>query len=96
MTGSKRLCKGFLYSFKGLKKIKFNLNRASKRINNYFFWTIPGWRWSPINLRYKQWGGIYRKGKQILNVNTGIGFIGFPGRIGMPPEVGVITLTRKV
>ncbi len=55
---------------------------------------IPGWRWSPVNLRYKQWGGIYKNKKQILNVNTGIGFIGFPGRIGMPPEVGLITLKK--
>ncbi len=54
---------------------------------------IPGWRWSPVNLRYKQWGGIYKNGRQVLNVNTGIGFIGFPGRIGMPPEVSLITLT---
>jgi len=53
---------------------------------------IPGWRWSPVNLRYNQWGGIYKKNKQVINVNTGIGFIGFPGRIGMPPEVGLITL----
>jgi len=56
---------------------------------------IPGWRWSPVNLRYKQWGGIYKNNNQMLNVNTGIGFIGFPGRIGMPPEVGLITL-RKI
>jgi len=55
---------------------------------------IPGWRWSPVDLRYKQWGGIYKNGKQVLNVNTGIGFIGFPGRIGMPPEIGLITLKR--
>ncbi|MCK5455751.1 MAG: metallophosphoesterase, partial [Melioribacteraceae bacterium] len=55
---------------------------------------IPGWRWSPVDLRYKQWGGIYKNGKQALNVNTGIGFIGFPGRIGMPPEIGLITLKR--
>ena len=56
---------------------------------------IPGWRWSPVDLRYKQWGGIYKNGKQVLNVNTGIGFIGFPGRIGMPPEIGLITLRRS-
>lgn len=55
---------------------------------------IPGWRWSPVDLRYKQWGGIYKNGRQVLNVNTGIGFIGFPGRVGMPPEVGLITLRR--
>lgn len=55
---------------------------------------IPGWRWSPVNLRYKQWGGIYKNRGQVLNVNTGIGFIGFPGRIGMPPEIGLITLKK--
>jgi len=56
---------------------------------------IPGWRWSPVNMRYKQWGGIYKINSQILNVNTGIGFIGFPGRIGMPPEIGLITLRKS-
>lgn len=57
---------------------------------------IPGWRWSPVNIRYKRWGGIYREGNRLLNVNTGIGFIGFPGRVGMPPEITVIELRRAV
>jgi len=55
---------------------------------------IPGWRWSPVSIRYKRWGGLYREGRQILNVNTGIGFIGYPGRVGMPPEITVIELRR--
>ncbi|MCB0742675.1 MAG: metallophosphoesterase [Ignavibacteriales bacterium] len=55
---------------------------------------IPGWRWSPVNMRYKRWGGLYTEGKQHLHVNTGIGFIGFPGRVGMPPEITVIELER--
>ncbi len=53
---------------------------------------IPGWRWSPVNMRYKRWGGMYEEGDQKLYVNTGIGFIGFPGRVGMPPEIAVIEL----
>jgi predicted MPP superfamily phosphohydrolase len=57
---------------------------------------IPGWRWSPVNIRYKRWGGMYQEGNQYLNVNTGIGFIGFPGRVGMPPEITVIVLKRSV
>jgi predicted MPP superfamily phosphohydrolase len=48
---------------------------------------IPGWRWSPDNMRYKRWGGLYSENQQHLYVNTGIGFIGFPGRVGMPPEI---------
>lgn len=56
---------------------------------------IPGWRWSPVSMRYKRWGGLYTEGKQNLYVNTGIGFIGFPGRVGMPPEITVIELKRS-
>ena len=55
---------------------------------------IPGWRWSPVSMRYKRWGGLYEEGDQKLYVNTGIGFIGFPGRVGMPPEVCLITLKK--
>ena len=57
---------------------------------------IPGWRWSPVSMRYRRWGGLYEEGNQYLNVNTGIGFIGFPGRVGMPPEVTVIELRKAV
>ena len=57
---------------------------------------IPGWRWSPVNLRYKRWGGLYTEENQHLYVNTGIGFIGFPGRVGMPPEITVIELNNDV
>jgi len=55
---------------------------------------IPGWRWSPVTLRYKHWGGLYNEGSQKIYVNTGIGFIGFPGRVGMPPEITVFELYR--
>ena len=55
---------------------------------------IPGWRWSPVNMRYKRWGGLYTEGEQHLHVNTGIGFIGFPGRVGMPPEITLIKLAK--
>lgn len=57
---------------------------------------IPGWRWSPVNIRYKRWGGLYTENNQHLYVNTGIGFIGFPGRIGMPPEITLVELEREV
>jgi predicted MPP superfamily phosphohydrolase len=53
---------------------------------------IPGWRWSPVTMRYKQWGGLYTEGKQSLYVNTGLGSIGYPGRVGMPPEITVLEL----
>ncbi|MGB2958359.1 MAG: metallophosphoesterase, partial [Bacteroidota bacterium] len=42
------------------------------------------------------WGGLYEEPNQTLYVNTGLGFIGFPGRVGMPPEITVIELKRSV
>jgi len=56
---------------------------------------IPGFRWSAVKYIYKQWAGLYRKGKQFINVNRGFGFIGFSGRVGIWPEISVITLKRK-
>jgi predicted MPP superfamily phosphohydrolase len=53
---------------------------------------IPGWRWSPVNLRYEHWGGLYHEAGRYLFVSTGLGFIAFPGRVGIPPEIAVIEL----
>lgn len=53
---------------------------------------IPGFKWSPVQYMYKQWAGLYEDGKQKLNVNPGFGFIGYPGRVGILPEITVIEL----
>jgi uncharacterized protein len=55
---------------------------------------IPGIRFSLAQVRYKQWGGLYSEGNQHLYVNRGFGFLGFPGRVGIWPEVTVIELQR--
>ncbi|HOZ84059.1 MAG TPA: metallophosphoesterase [Niabella sp.] len=54
---------------------------------------IPGFRWSPVEYVYKQWAGLYEQGKQKLYVNRGYGFIGYPGRVGMLPEITVFELS---
>lgn len=54
-----------------------------------------GFKWSPIKYVYKQWAGLYRDKGRFLYVNRGFGFLGLKGRIGMWPEVAVITLKRK-
>jgi len=57
---------------------------------------IPGWiKWSPVKWRYKQWAGIYEEMGQYINVNRGFGFLGYPGRVGIWPEITVITLKKK-
>ena len=53
---------------------------------------IPGFKWSPVQYMYKQWDGLYENGKQKLYVNPGYGFIGYPGRVGILPEITVIEL----
>jgi uncharacterized protein len=53
---------------------------------------IPGFKWSPIQYVYKQWGGLYEDAKQKLYVNRGFGFLGYPGRVGVLPEITVIEL----
>ena len=56
---------------------------------------IPGLiKWSPIKWRYKYWAGVYQKANQILNVNRGFGYLAFPGRVGIWPEITVITLKK--
>jgi len=53
---------------------------------------LPGFKWSPVQYVYKEWAGLYEAGKQKLYVNRGFGFIGYPGRVGVLPEITVIKL----
>lgn len=55
---------------------------------------IPGIRWSPAQYIYKQWAGLYQhdQNDQYLYVNRGLGSIGYPGRIGILPEITLIEL----
>jgi predicted MPP superfamily phosphohydrolase len=51
-------------------------------------------KWSPSQYAYKQWAGLHQEGSQYLYVNRGYGYLGYPGRIGMPPEITIIELKR--
>lgn len=53
---------------------------------------IGNFRWSPVKYRYKQWADLYQEGEQYLYVNRGFGYIGYPGRIGILPEITVLEL----
>jgi uncharacterized protein len=55
---------------------------------------IGNFRWSPSQYAYKQWAGLYQQGSQYLYVNRGFGYLGYPGRIGMPPELTIMELKR--
>lgn len=54
---------------------------------------IPGWfKWSPVQYRYEQWAGIYNHQNRWINVNRGFGYLAYPGRIGIWPEITIIEL----
>lgn len=56
---------------------------------------IPGWlKWSPVQYRYKHWAGIYEEAGRYINVNRGFGFLAYPGRVGIWPEISVIELKK--
>ncbi|MFM7015034.1 MAG: metallophosphoesterase [Bacteroidota bacterium] len=53
---------------------------------------IPYFRWSPVQYIYKEWAGLYQEGHQYLYVNRGLGFLGYPGRVGILPEITLFEL----
>ncbi len=55
---------------------------------------IPGFRWSPVQYVYKEWADLYDAGRQHLYVNRGLGFLGYPGRVGILPEITVFEFSR--
>jgi uncharacterized protein len=55
---------------------------------------IGDFKWSPSQYAYKQWAGLYQEDNQYLYVNRGFGYLGYPGRIGMPPELTIMKLER--
>lgn len=57
-----------------------------------FGFETPFFKWSPVQWMYRQWAGLYEEGNQKLYVNRGYGFLGYPGRVGIMPEITVIEL----
>jgi len=57
---------------------------------------IGDFTWTPVQHVYKQWGGLYQEENQYLYVNRGFGYLGYPGRVGMPPEITIFELKWAV
>jgi predicted MPP superfamily phosphohydrolase len=56
---------------------------------------VAGFRWSPVQYRYLDWAGLVNEKDRYLYVNRGFGFLAFSGRLGIWPEITVITLKKK-
>ncbi|MFN6378173.1 MAG: metallophosphoesterase [Flavobacteriales bacterium] len=77
-----------------LGKAKVDLTLSGHTHGMQFGVELPklGIKLSPASLRYKRWGGLYSENSQYLHINRGFGFLGFPGRVGMPPEITCIDI----
>lgn len=75
------------------KKFKdIDVSFAGHTHGSQFGVKIGNFKWSPAQYIYKQWAGLYKEGEQQIYVNRGYGYLGYPGRVGMPPEITVFTL----
>ena len=73
----------------------FDLTLSGHTHGMQFGIEIPGFiKWSPVKYRYKYWAGLYSAKNQYINVNRGFGVLGFPGRVGIWPEISVIELKK--
>ena len=76
-------------------KYHYHLTLSGHTHGMQFGIEIPGWiKWSPVKWRYKYWAGIYKELGQFINVNRGFGYLGYPGRVGIWPEITVIELKK--
>lgn len=75
------------------KKIHLTLSGHTHGMQMGF--DIPGLKWSPVKYKYPRWSGLYQELDRYLYVNNGFGFHGFPGRVGIYPEITVIELKQK-
>lgn len=57
---------------------------------------IPGFKWSPVQYRYKEWGGLYKKGEKQIYVNRGLGHLGYAGRVGIMPDISILKIRNKI
>ena len=76
------------------EKTKIDLTLSGHTHGMQFGIEIPGLKWSPVQYRYPHWAGLYRNKEQHLYVNRGFGYIGFPGRVGIWPEVTMLELHK--
>lgn len=50
-------------------------------------------KWSPVQYRYPKWADLYESEGKLLYVNRGFGVLGYPGRVGVLPEITLFELS---
>ncbi|WP_183044011.1 metallophosphoesterase [Sphingobacterium siyangense] len=60
-----------------------------------FGYNNPNYQWSPMKYAYREWAGLYREKHQALYVNVGFGYLDYPSRVGILPEITIFHLKSK-
>lgn len=50
-------------------------------------------KWSPVQYKYPKWADLYESEGKLLYVNRGFGVLGYPGRVGVLPEITLFELS---
>lgn len=82
------------FDYEVTKQTNIDLTLSGHTHGMQFGFERWGLKISPVQLKYPKWAGLYRVKNQFLYVNRGLGYIGFPGRVGIYPEITEITLTK--
>ena len=57
---------------------------------------IPGFKWSPVQYRYREWAGLYEKDEIQIYVNRGLGHLGYAGRVGIMPDISILNIKKRI
>ncbi len=76
-------------------KTNIDLTLSGHTHGMQFGFILKNLKWSPVKLKYPKWAGLYENGNQKLYVNVGIGYIGFPGRVGIRPEIALFEFHKE-
>ena len=79
-----------------IDKTDINLTLSGHTHGMQAAFRYKNFQWSPIKYKFKHWAGLYNHKEQFLYVNRGLGWLGFPARIGMRPEITLIEIKKII
>ena len=78
-----------------IQKMRVDLMLSGHTHGMQFGVRTKEFQWSPVEFIYKEWAGLYQEQQQQLYVNVGYGFLGYPGRVGILPEITIFELKKS-
>ena len=82
--------------WKSKTNYKIDLQLSGHTHGMQFGIEIPGFKWSPVKYRYKQWAGLYKHNTNQIYVNRGLGHLGYAGRVGIMPDISILNIKKPI